>query len=497
MSSTKRKLESLVEAARARARAEGRRVLVSLSERIDSRDPLAVLEFLAQNSSPGDTAHELSKAGRMYWARPGDGFAMAGVGAAATFEHSGARRFVESDIQWNALTDGAIIEGDSRNLPGSGPVLMGGFSFDPDGPRTAMWSGFESSHLTIPALLVTSIFTETSITLNIVVAADGQPGTDPGILASLADSISSGASSPTFDIEDPVAPELNRTNLSTAEEWRETVEAAIAEIEAGRLEKVVVARATRVSSSETIDMFAMLRHLRSAYVQSFVFAIWQSGRAFVGASPERLIRITGRDVEASSLAGTIRRGATRSEDAANVTMLLGSAKDLAEHAAVRNELHAALSESCDDVSAPRQPSILTLPHVHHLHTSIHARLRENGSVLGLVAQLHPTPAVGGSPRDAALRFLEEHENLDRGWYAAPVGWLGLGGGEFAVALRCAIVDEDEAVLFAGCGIVADSDPDLEYAESSLKLQAMDSSIAASLPGPSSDLVMTTVTERSA
>jgi isochorismate synthase EntC len=178
-------------------------------------------------------------------------------------------------------------------------------------------------------------------------------------------------------------------------------------------------------------------------------------------------------------------------------MLLGSAKDLAEHAAVRNELHAALSESCDDVSAPRQPSILTLPHVHHLHTSIHARLRENGSVLGLVAQLHPTPAVGGSPRDAALRFLEEHENLDRGWYAAPVGWLGLGGGEFAVALRCAIVDEDEAVLFAGCGIVADSDPDLEYAESSLKLQAMDSSIAASLPGPSSDLVMTTVSERSA
>ena len=496
MSSIKRKLESLVEAARARARADGRRVLVSVSEPMNSADPLALLESLARNSAPGDTAHELISAGRMYWERPADGFAMAGIGAAAMFEHSGARRFVDTDIEWKALIDGAVIQNDSRDVPGSGPVLMGGFSFEPDGPRTAMWSGFESSHLMIPALLVTSTPAGTCVTINILVASDGRASADPGMLASLADSISSGALPVNFDASEPAAAEINRTNLSTSEEWREIVQAAITEIHAGRLEKVVVARAMHVSSSETIDVFAMLRHLRSTYVQSFVFGIWQSGRALVGASPERLIRITGREVEASSLAGTIRRGATPSEDAANIAMLLESAKDLAEHAAVRNELHAALSDSCDDVRAPRKPSILTLPHVHHLHTSIRARLRENGSVLDLVAQLHPTPAVGGSPRDEALRFLEKHESLDRGWYAAPVGWLGLDGGEFAVALRCAIVDDDEAVLFAGCGIVADSDPDLEYAESTLKLQAMDSSIAASVPGASSDLVMTTVSERS-
>ena len=496
MSSRKRKIESLVEAARARTRAEGRRVLVSFSERIDSVDPLAVLKSLSRGSTRGDTARELIEAGQMYWARPADAFAMAGIGAAATFEHSGPRRFAETDVEWKTLIDGAILGGDSPNIPGSGPVLMGGFPFDPDGPRTTVWSGFESSHLMIPTVLITSLAAETCITLNIVVGTDGRPSTDPGILATIGDSISSGASSASFETEETAIAELDRSNLSTSDDWRETVQAAITEIRGGGLEKVVVARAMQVSASETIDVFATLRHLRSAYLQSFVFGVWRGQRVFVGASPERLIRITGREVEASSLAGTIQRGATPSEDSANVSTLRASVKDLAEHAAVRNELHAALSESCDDVRAPREPSILTLPHVHHLHTSIRARLRDNSSVLGLVGQLHPTPAVGGSPRDKALLFLERHENLDRGWYAAPVGWLGLDGGEFAVALRCAIVDENEAVLFAGCGIVADSDPDLEYAESSLKLQAMDSAIAASVAATSSD-VAAAVSERTA
>jgi isochorismate synthase EntC len=161
---------------------------------------------------------------------------------------------------------------------------------------------------------------------------------------------------------------------------------------------------------------------------------------------------------------------------------------------VRNELYAALSETCDDVRAASEPSVLTLPHVHHLHTSLRARLRDDGSLLNLVAQLHPTPAVGGSPREPALSFIREHENLDRGWYAAPVGWIGGQGGEFAVALRSALIDDSTAILFAGCGIVADSDPDLEYAESNLKLQAMQSAIGASIAANPSLLQMTTVSE---
>jgi isochorismate synthase EntC len=133
---------------------------------------------------------------------------------------------------------------------------------------------------------------------------------------------------------------------------------------------------------------------------------------------------------------------------------------------------------CDDVTAADGPALLSLPNVHHLHTAVRARLRDPHTILQLVAQLHPTPAVGGAPRNAALRFIREHEQMDRGWYAAPIGWLQRNRGEFAVALRSALVTGAQASLFAGCGVVADSDPDQEYAESLLKLRPMESALAA-------------------
>jgi Isochorismate synthase len=145
---------------------------------------------------------------------------------------------------------------------------------------------------------------------------------------------------------------------------------------------------------------------------------------------------------------------------------------------VRMALRDALSALCDDVTARDEPSLLTLPHIHHLHTAVHARLREGHSLLELAGALHPTPAVGGSPREPALRFIRERERLDRGWYAGAIGWIGRDAGELAVALRSAVVDGAEATLFAGCGIVAASEPDRELAESRVKLRPMQSALAA-------------------
>jgi isochorismate synthase EntC len=162
--------------------------------------------------------------------------------------------------------------------------------------------------------------------------------------------------------------------------------------------------------------------------------------------------------------------------------LLASVKNRAEHAMVHSALHQALVDLCDDVTSSDEPSLLTLPHVHHLHTAVHARLRPGHSLLELAGTLHPTPAVGGSAREPALRFLREHEQLDRGWYAAPIGWMGRNGGELAVALRSALVSAGghEATLFAGCGIVAGSDPAQELAESEIKLQPMQSALEAAV-----------------
>jgi isochorismate synthase EntC len=168
-------------------------------------------------------------------------------------------------------------------------------------------------------------------------------------------------------------------------------------------------------------------------------------------------------------------------------LLLSSTKDLAEHSAVRDALFNSLSEISDDVEAAETPSLLTLPNLHHLHTPVRARLREGHSLLDVVARLHPTPAVGGTPREAALRFIRNHEQLDRGWYAAPIGWIGQESGEFGVALRSAVIAGPQATLFAGCGIVADSDPALEYMESVLKLRPMQTAISEAVAQARQDL----------
>jgi isochorismate synthase len=248
------------------------------------------------------------------------------------------------------------------------------------------------------------------------------------------------------------------------------------------MEKVVLAREVHAAAHQPFSIAAAVRHLGAAYPDCYVFNIWRGEHAFVGATPERLVRLDGRDVRTSSLAGSSPRGATPDEDRALAERLLASEKDRIEHAVVRRTLCAALAEVGDEVTAAEEPSVLTLPQVHHLHTAVHARLRAGHSLLEIVERLHPTPAVGGHPREAALRFIGAHEQMDRGWYAAPVGWLGRDHGEFAVALRSALIAGAEATLFAGCGVVADSDPDQEYAESVLKLRPMESALAAAAEG---------------
>jgi isochorismate synthase EntC len=164
-------------------------------------------------------------------------------------------------------------------------------------------------------------------------------------------------------------------------------------------------------------------------------------------------------------------------------MLRSNTKDRIEHAIVVEALREVLSDVCDDLSVADAPELLRVSNVQHLFTPIHGRLRDRLNILQLVERLHPTPAVGGFPRTAALQWMQEREGLDRGWYAGPIGWIDHAGeGEFAVAIRSAILHGSEAVLYAGCGIVADSDPEQEYAESALKLRPLLSALGANGAG---------------
>jgi len=482
------RLGAALAAAAVRARAERRAVLVALVERVAAVDPLAALDRVAREAASDVRLTEQLAAGRVYWTRERDGFAVAGLGAVATFSPSGPDRFASVDRDWSALLAGATIVDDDAGAAavpaaaaGRGPILFGGFSFEPAGPRSEAWEGFPSAHLIVPRIQLACVNGACWLTLTALVDADGEPDVAPGELAALGRALCS--PTPARDTAATMSPgddPIEYVAPIDAAEWRALVGAAVAAIRAGSLHKVVLAREVRATAPRELDVFAVLRHLRAAQPDCFVFGYWRGERAFVGASPERLARLDGREVRASSLAGSAKRGATPAEDAALARALLASAKDRSEHAAVRDALRDWLAELCVDVEAPDVPSLLTVRHVHHLHTPIRATLRRGHSLLDVVARLHPTPAVGGAPREDALRFIRRHERLDRGWYAAPIGWLGRDGGEFAVGLRSAVIAGREATLFAGCGIVAASDPALELAESQLKLRPIQAALAAAV-----------------
>jgi isochorismate synthase len=471
-------------------------VLVSLCERIPALDPMVALETLVRAAATDEQLAAHVAAGRMIWTRARDQFTLVGLGAVATLAPTGPDRFASVDGAWAALLDGALIDDATDGAAGRGPILMGGFAFDSEGSRSTTWQGFPGAHLIVPRLLIASVDGECWLTISAIVGREGEPDVAPEELATLCRTVvAAAASTPPIEMAGPSGSRqagLVYSSPMGAPAWRALAGSAVTAIRAGALRKVVLGREVHATAPRDVDVFAVLRHLRAAHRDCFVFGYWRDERAFVGASPERLVRLDGREVRASSLAGSVKRGATPSEDAALAAGLLASAKDRSEHAAVREALCDGLAELCDDVAAAEEPSLLTLRHVHHLHTAVGATLRRAHSLLDVVARLHPTPAVGGTPREAALRFIRRHEQLDRGWYAAPIGWVGRQGGEFAVALRSAVIAGSEATLFAGCGIVADSDPALEFAESLLKLRPMQAALAAALTDASSGAARMTV-----
>jgi isochorismate synthase len=264
-----------------------------------------------------------------------------------------------------------------------------------------------------------------------------------------------------------------------ADFWQSLVTNATDQIQAGMIEKVVLARNVELRADRPLDIPAAIERLRRDYPDTFIFAVARGGRTFLGASPERLVSLRNGVVSASGLAGSAARGATPAEDDRLGAELLASAKDRAEHDFVVQMILEELTAICDDVYASTEPSLMKMRNVQHLFTPIHGRIHNGRTIFDLVERLHPTPAVGGRPRDIALDWIRRHEHLDRGWYAGPVGWVDArGDGEFAVALRSALADHDSALLYAGCGIVAGSDPEREYNESRLKLRPMLSALGS-------------------
>ena len=402
-----------------------------------------------RSDDPAPLIGRLPAEGALSWVRGGEG--LAGWGEAARLEVSGPQALAEAASWWADYTDGLDVD-DAIGVPGSGPVLFASIAFDPAAG--------------------TSVFVVPQVTIGrrdgvgwVTTVGDVDPRDLPGATGAPDD--------------DGPAPRLRYADgaLDPAS-WCAAVATAVGRIGAGELDKVVLARDLLVSSDVPLDPRRILRRLAERFPDCWTFAV----DGLLGATPELLLARRGRQLSARVLAGTAPRGAGADDDRL-AAALIGSAKDRAEHVLAVDSLVQALEPYCTRLDVPAEPGLLTLANVRHLATDLtgtqrRAGLRGDAGLLELVGAVHPTAAVCGTPRLHAGEVIAELEGMDRGRYAGPVGWLDArGDGEFGLALRCAeLTGDDGARLFAGCGIVAGSDPAAELAETQAKFAAFQAAL---------------------
>jgi menaquinone-specific isochorismate synthase len=396
---------------------------------VEVPDPGSLLELLPDPASDaiGPTA----------WLRRGEG--IVGWGVAASLRTSGASRFDDAVEWWRDVADTAVVR-DEVNVPGSGLVCLGSFAFA-DEPGDSV--------LVVPRVVVGRRGDRSWVTL----IGDDELAPAPALATQPA----------------PRAPGnvvFTDGDVGSAE-WEAIVARAVERINAGELEKVVLARDLVATTDEPLDVRWPLQRLGETYEMCWTFHV----DGLFGATPELLVRRERGLVTSRVLAGTIRRTGDDDRDLALAATLARSSKDLEEHEYAVRSVAESLAPHCTSMNVPEAPFVLHLPNVMHLATDVAGVVPDTDSstVLELAAALHPSAAVGGTPTKVAVEMIDEIEGMDRGRYAGPVGWMDAGGdGEFGIALRSAEYAGTRVRLFAGCGIVADSDPEAELAEAQAK-----------------------------
>ena len=384
----------------------------------------------------------------LLWMRRGEG--IVGLGETVRIETSGPTRVEDAAAAWTSLA--ALADVDDRvGLPGTGLVAFGAFAFADESAATSV--------LVVPELVLGR--------------RDGRAWVTRIALATGDSEAADAAASAALEIPEP-APKRRVPRVAFApgavppDEYEAAVAEAVRRIDDGKLEKVVLARQLLGELHEEDGLRAVLNRLAEDYPDTWVYAV----DGLIGASPETLVRVDHGTVSARVLAGTTSRGAGEASDRERAAALASSAKDLAEHALAVASAVKRLEPHTARLDASPEPFTLQLPNLWHLATDLKGTLGDGSSSLDLVDAVHPTAAVAGTPRRVALRTLAELEGFDRGRYAGPVGWIdGDGDGEWAIALRCAQVDADGTVAaYAGCGIVHDSEPVDELAETVMKFR---------------------------
>jgi menaquinone-specific isochorismate synthase len=424
-------------------------------------DPLAVAEQLQPE---GDL---------YYWDKPDQELSIAAMGKQVEIKETGPERFQAVKYRSQELNKQISVYTRVAHML-SGPLMLGGYSFN-DHNIGKVWNEFGSARFVLPEMIMIKSGMMHLLTIILKVNRKSTADTLLDEICTLSDKVSAVTGSLEFASFERNKESGKLTVHETSREaarWIRSIDKSKELINREVFEKIVIARQVAVETEHPVNTTCLIHRLRNEFPACYNFMVrLESGLTFLGATPERLISFHNHTILTEGLAGSISRGETASEDAAFAQSLINSSKDRGEHEFVVRAIRESLEDYSDTIDYPEEPQIKKLSNVQHLYTPISASVKKGIGIHDLLEHLHPTPAVGGFPARNAVPYIQEIEQMDRGWYAGPVGWFNLNGsGEFAVAIRSSLVQNTCATLFAGCGIVATSNPLKEWDETMLKLR---------------------------
>jgi len=437
--------------------------ILSITLPIAGIDPLAALELKPDYEE------------KFYWNHPENSISISAAGSIMELKSTGTDRFKEIAEQTQKIKD-QIEAYTVTEHSMAGPLFLGGYSFA-DYNIGKVWNKFGAARFVLPEWMLIEIGNLHLLTLTII--RNDRPADEiyQEVISRITDFLNLAG----HLNHHPEKTDKKQTNIlctlqepQDREKWIQKVKKAKSLIKKGKFEKIVIARAALMSSKATIEPTLLAHQLREKYPACYNFLIQRDrDTSFIGATPERLASFHSGIFLTEGLAGSISRGRSALEDATFAQTLYRSRKDRNEHQFVVKAIDDSLAKFSNSIERPDNPGIKKLQNVQHLFTPIRASIKEGIQIHQLLQELHPTPAVGGFPKNESVPYINGIENMERGWYSAPVGWFNLNGcGEFAVAIRSALLYKNSAELYAGCGIVEGSDPEKEWDETVLKFIPM-------------------------
>lgn len=402
---------------------------------------------------------------RYYWQNREKTFTLVGLGHAYTItSQSEKQRFDDVEQQWKKLTQHVVTNDQALQ-----PILFGGFTFDPENGVTGEWEGIPQAFFAVATYQLVMRNDHVYISTNYIAEQE-----NPQVFEQLCkkrDELMHTAQ--VKALKTYSKPQVKSSFEPYKEEYLESIKQVTSLIRQKKADKVVIARSLALQFEEAVSSPNVLSQIILEQPESYLFGLEYQDKLFFGASPERLVKVEDSYAYSSCVAGSVKRGKTAEEDEKLGQSLLNDAKNRSEHQYVVDMIGNTFKENCSSYDIPSQPKLLKIRDIQHLFTPVEGQLKNNATILQLVKTLHPTPALGGVPRNRAMEVIRAYEPMNRGYYAAPIGWLDAeGNGEFAVAIRSALLLQDKAFLYAGGGIVADSEPQSEYEETLVKFRPM-------------------------